>query len=124
MDYKKPRGTPEKDIKLRCRKIGVKNGWKPKPLNVSAGIYSTPGWPDDLWLHPLKGGVWVEFKVPGGGLELSQVNMFKDLTMAGIPVFVVEKESDLHEFMNTEKYDSNKKMGGNWWRYVLDGRIR
>jgi hypothetical protein len=124
MIFKKPRGTPEKDIKNACRKIGKANGWIPKPLNVSAGIYSTPGWPDDLWIHPIRGSVWVEFKVPNGRLEMSQIEMFTDFNKGGLPVFIITKEAELTDFMNSDNFDKHRKMGGTWWRYARDGKIR
>lgn len=110
----KKKETPEKDGAKRLIQVAKKHGWKCHRLNISAGNYSTPGFPDYYFTHVKYGARWVEFKVPSGRLESSQVEKFKEFAEHGIGVWILYDEKD---------YDKLLKES-NWWQYTWRGLIR
>ena len=69
-------------------------GWKCRRLNVSAGIYSTPGFPDYFCTHYKHGQRWIETKAPGGKLRKEQEEFASYCEMANIGVCVFNDEKD------------------------------
>lgn len=116
MLFEKPRGKPEKEGAQRAIVALRADGWFVKRLNVSAGQYSTPGFPDYYAVHKFrKLWRWIEFKIRGGSLELSQVELWTKWIEAGVHVYVISDEKDIPLLYKPE---------GNWWQFCIRGKIR
>ena len=94
MFIKKKREAPEKDGAKRLIKEMMLHCWKVHRLNVSAGTYSTPGFPDYYATHKIHGAKWIETKVPNGTLSSSQVERFKSFAEHNIGVWILFDEKD------------------------------
>ena len=114
MEFKHPKGKPEKEGAQRCVKEMRKHGWKCHRLNVSAGEFSTTGFPDYYCTHLKFGSRWIEFKQPNGRLEPSQVERFRDFAEHGIGVWVMHDENDYQLLFEKP----------NWWKWTWKGLIR
>lgn len=114
MDFKKPKGKPEKEICKKIIDLMEKDGWFVHRLNVSAGVYSTTGFPDYYCTHLRHGQRWIEIKTPTGGLEISQIERFKRFGQHGIGVWILTREGDYTKLFEPP----------NWHTYCLRGKIR
>jgi hypothetical protein len=115
MQFRQPRAKPEKEAATKLIKLMRKEGWYVKRLNVSAGQYSTPGFPDYYCLHKVHGQRWVETKSHDSGkLEASQLDTFAEWSKYGMGVWVLTGESDYKLLFEKP----------NWWKYAFRGDVK
>lgn len=91
MQFKKPRGSPEKDGTTRLRKLMIEQGWYVKKTHGS--MYSD-NWPDLYALHPRHGQRWIEMKTACGVLSTGQVDEFGKWSKFGMGVWCLRDEND------------------------------
>lgn len=94
MIIKKKREAPENDGKARLIAEMKRHLWKVHKLNVSAGIYSTPGFPDLYATHKVHGQRWIETKVEDGYVRRTQIDKFLEFAAHDIGVWVLFDERD------------------------------
>ena len=138
---KKEKKEKERDGKRRFIEVAKKEGWQVHTLNVSAGEFSTTGFPDAFMaispsrlcslLYRYKDVIskitlpfeinivrenyrWIEFKTKTGLLEASQVERFRKFAECNIGVWVVFDETDYLDIFRPP----------NWWKFCLAGRIK
>ena len=114
MNFKEPRGKPEKRASEALVDLMQSHGWVIKRLNVSAGNYSTPGWPDYFAAHHKHGPRWIEMKIKGGSLEESQIKFCTDFAAVKVGVWILTGPND-YKLLFEEP---------NWWQYCMRGKIR
>lgn len=108
MWFRQPRKKPEKTGAQRLINLMRSEGWKCRRLNVSAGIYSTPGFPDYFCTHYKYGQRWIETKALGMKLRQEQAEFARDCEVANIGVWVCHDEKDYQLLFEKP----------NWWRFL------
>lgn len=111
MDFKKPRGKPEKEGQTRLVKLMTREGWYCKKTH---GSMFSQDWPDLFALHPLHGCRWVEMKTPTGTLSHGQIAEFSMWMKHGQGVWVCRDEKD-YPFLFKEP---------NWFLFTLPANQR
>jgi hypothetical protein len=94
VNFKSKRGKPEKEGALRLIHEMERHNWTVHRLNVSAGTYSTPGFPDYYATHKFHGTRWIETKTERGTLSTSQIERFTKFAKDGVGVWVLSDEQD------------------------------
>lgn len=131
---------PENEIRDHICKTAQYEGWKIHKLNVSAGRYSTVGFPDVYMTIPvrrlfillnriypnyitlpdyerglvLQNHRWVEFKTPNGRLEQSQIDRFTEFAACDIGVWIISGWDQYEKIYHPP----------NWHHYLLTLRTR
>lgn len=111
MDYKKPRGKPEKEGSDRLREALSKMGWYTKKTH---GSMFSENWPDLYLMHPVHGSRWVETKCANGELSYGQVQEFAKWGKMGVGVWVLRDEKDIKWLFEDP----------NWYKFTLPKRLR
>lgn len=114
MEIRKKREAPEKDGAKRLIKEMTRHGWDVHRLNVSAGEYSTVGFPDYYATHKLHGSRWIETKTHTGKLLVSQIERFSRFAAHNIGVWVLTDELDYEKLFqpsNWGKFSWGKHFG-------------
>lgn len=138
MKFDRPKET-EKEGTKRCIRLMEQDGWQCHRLNVSAGQFSTPGFPDyyctilrsklfillEKWNPIYKNDGerqhynvltqnfrWVEFKRPDGGVEYSQIKRFNNFAKHDIGTWILHTEEDYKKLFKPP----------NWWQFC--NRVR
>ena len=133
MEIKK-RKEKEKEGAKRCIDLMRQDGWKCHRLNVSAGEFSTTGYPDYYctiechnllrklrefninWVDSecnkllLNNTRWIEFKRSrSSSLEMSQIQRFRQFAEHNVGVWILRDEND-YSLIYKEP---------NWWQWCL-----
>ena len=111
MDYKKPRGKPEKEGSDRLRLHLAKMGWYVKKTH---GSMFSENWPDLYAIHALHGPRWIETKTPNGELSYGQIQEFNKWGQLGVGVWVLRDEKDIKWLFEDP----------NWHKFALPKRQR
>jgi len=111
MEFKKPRGKPEKAGSDRLRELMKQEGWYTKKTH---GSMFSEDWPDLYAMHPKFGQRWIETKAPKGALSDGQIKEFHIWSKHGVGVWVLRDEKD-YKWLFEEP---------NWYKFCLPGRLR
>lgn len=111
MEFKRPRGKPEKTGSDRLRDVMHKEGWYTKKTHGS--MYSK-SWPDIYAMHPLHGQRWIETKAPSGELSYEQIQEFALWAKHNVGVWVLRDEKD-YKWLLEEP---------NWYKFALPKKMR
>lgn len=70
------------------------------------GWVSRKGAPDRLFMHPVRGAVWIEFKRPGEEPEILQSNEHERMRACGLEVHVVDNLEDAMRILGIHPDDN------------------
>ena len=120
MDFRKPRSkNPEKKGANSLIELAEAYGWVVRRVNVSAGIYSTPGIFDYMFTHPRNQKFcFVETKVEGNYLRDSQIEFATEMAAAGVVCFVMTDHREYKMLDDPEMW----RLKGNWWRFAFKAK--
>ena len=84
----------ENDHISKARKFGA--------VTIKGKVEGRAAFPDQLILKPDESYYWIEFKVPGNGLQDDQKEMHKQLKRKGHTVYICDNQIDSMHILRTE----------------------